>query len=325
MSFRMTCDITVGSFKPFKASSFEWHRTIDNMSDWAVMKLPTIAMLKKQGETYERVETGLQFKEGMPVLMHAGYDGQNDLRFKGFVRRINFSTPLEIECEGYSYQLRKKLDFSKSYKNTTVRSILSDVVAGTDIKLHASIPEVPIEKATFQNVTGLQVLEWLKDKCLLTVYFIFDELYVGLEQLETTAQAKFRLGWNVVKDSELKFNTDREFADVRIMVGGRAKTGVQAKGFVGKQDGQVKKFRSIINNQEALKKIAAQKRLELVNHGYEGSITAFLKPCVEPGMAVAIEDTRYPERQGKYFVTGVKGSFSTSGGRQKILIGNSLG
>ncbi len=325
MSFRMTCDIKIGNFKPVKASAFDWDRSVDNFSDSAFVKLPTISMLKKEGDTYERVQTGLQFKEGMNVNINAGYDGLNDLRFKGFVKRINFSTPLEVECEGYSYQLRKKLDFSKTYKNTTIRNILLDVIQGTDITLSDKIPNVPIEKATFQNVTALQVLEWMKDKCLLTVYFIFNELYVGLQQLEATQAVRFRLGWNVVKDSELKFNADKEFADVRIMVGSRTKTGERAKGFVGKKDGQVKKYRSLINDPEALKRIADQKRMELVNRGYEGSITAFLKPFVEPGMAVEIDDTRYPERKGKYFVTGVKGSFSTSGGRQKILIGNSLG
>jgi len=322
--FKMTADIIIGPFKSLKPSAIKWSKSVDNFSDSCTIKLPAISMLKKEGDTYERVQTGLQFKEGMKVEVFAGYDGENDRQFKGFIRRLNFTIPLEVECEGYSYQLRKKLDFSKAYQATTVKKILQDLVEGTDIKLSDSIPLIPIDKATFQNVSGVQLLEWLKEKCLLTVYFNEDILYCGMQQLDVKQTKKFRLGWNVIKDNELKFNDRKEFADVRIQIDTRKKDGTKEKGFVGKKDGMVKKFKSIIKDKSILEKIAAEKRNEIVNRGYEGSITAFLKPYVLPGMAVDIDDTKYPERKGKYFVSGVDGEFSTSGGRQKIKIGNSL-
>ena len=320
----MTADIIIGPFKSLKPRAIKWSKSVDNFSDSCTIKLPAISMLKKEGDTYERVQTGLQFKEGMKVEVFAGYDGENDRQFKGFIRRLNFTIPLEVECEGYSYQLRKKLDFSKAYQATTVKKILQDLVEGTDIKLSDSIPLIPIDKATFQNVSGVQLLEWLKEKCLLTVYFNEDILYCGMQQLDVKQTKKFRLGWNVIKDNELKFNDRKEFADVRIQIATRKKDGTKEKGFVGKKDGMVKKFKSIIKDKSILEKIAAEKRNEIVNRGYEGSITAFLKPYVLPGMAVDIDDTKYPERKGKYFVSGVDGEFSTSGGRQKIKIGNSL-
>jgi len=322
--FRMTHNIKIGTFKPIPPNAVKWNRSVDNFSDSCTIKIPAIAMLKKAGDTYERVQTGLQFKEAMTALVEVGYDGNNDQVFKGFIRRINYTTPLELECEGYSYQLRKKLDFSKAYKDTTIRAILEDVVSGTDIKLSKDIPNIPIDKATFINVTALQVLEWMKEKCLLTVYFNFETLYVGLQQLEAKNMKKFTLGWNVIKDNELKFNDQKEFADVRIQVGTRKKTGEKQSAIVGKKDGQVKRYRTIIKDQAALASIATQKRNEILNRGYEGAITAFLKPHVEPGMAAQIDDKRYPERKGKYFIEGVEGDFSTSGGRQKIKIGNSL-
>jgi hypothetical protein len=322
--FRMTCDIKIGTFKPVKPNAVKWSRSVEDFSDSSTIKLPAISMLKKQGDTYERVQTGLQLTEGMNVEVHAGYDGANDLQFKGFIRRVNFTIPLEIECEGYSYQLRKKLDFSKSYRDTTVKKILEDLIQGTDIKLSPFIPSIPLEKATFVNCTGIQVLEWLKQKCLLTVYFNFDVLYVGMMQLEPKVTKKFRLGWNVIKDSELRFNDKKEFAEVRIQVGTRSKDGKKEKAFVGKKDGQVKKFKSVIKDKSILASIAQEKRNEVLNRGYEGSITAFLKPFVEPGMAVQIDDAKYPERKGKYFASAVDGESSKSGGRQRIKISNSL-
>lgn len=323
--FRMTADVKIGNFKPVKPTALRWSRSVDDFSDSCKVKLPAITMLKREGDIYDRVQTGLQFKEGMLVIVTAGYNGDNDVRFKGFVRRMNFTIPLEVECEGYSYQLRKKLDFSKSYKNTTVKKILNDLISGTDIRLSKHIPEIPLSKATFVNCTGIQVLEWLKEKCLLTVYFVHEELYVGMQQLVPTGSVKFKLGWNVVKDNELKFNDQKEFADVRIQVGTRRKDGQKEKQFVGKKDGQVKKYRSILNDPKVLAAIADEKRSQLVNRGYEGSITAFLKPFVVPGMSVTINDDRYPERTGRYFVQGVDGELSSSGGRQKVKLGNTLG
>jgi len=323
--FRMTSDILIGNFKSVKPNAAHWERSVDNFSDSATIKLPAIAMLKRLGDEYERVQTGQQFKEGMQVTINAGYDDVNDLRFRGFVRRINFTIPMELECEGYSYQLRKKLDFNKSYKNTTVRKILNDLIQGTNIKLSSKIPNIPLEKAVFQNCTGIQVLEWFKEKCLLTVYFNFDELYVGMQQLEPKTTKRFRLGWNVIKDNELKFNDQKEFAEVRIQMESRKKDGTKEKAFVGKKDGQVKKLKSVIKDKSVLTAIAQEQRNTILNQGYEGSITAFLVPYVEQGMAAHIDDAKYPARTGKYFVTGVTGDFSNGGGRQKIYIGNTLG
>jgi hypothetical protein len=324
--FKMTASVSFAGFKPLKPNALMWNRSVDNFSDTAIVKLPNKAKIRGGANDYKTIQTGTQFTEGMPVEIYAGYNGDNDLQFKGFVRRVNFTIPVEIECEGYSYQLRKKLGINKSYKNTTIKAILTDLIQGTDIKLHSAIPNIPIDKATFQNASGIQILDWIKDKCLLSVTFFYDQLYVGGQQLAPSTTAKFRLGWNVVKDSDLKFN-EKEFATVKITVLNRNATGTissQSSTPNGTVSG-VKKLKTLITDSKTQADIAARERAALNNRGYEGSIMAFLKPFVTPNMAVQIEDVQYKSRTGKYFVTGVEGSFSTSGGRQKIKIGNSLG
>jgi len=322
----MTADIKVDTFKAFKPNALKWKVSVDNYSDYGVLHIPAITMLKKSGNQYEKVQTGLAFTEGQKVEFYCGYNGVNKLRFKGFIRRINFTVPLEIECEGYSYQLRKKLDITKTYTNTTVKAILQDIVSGTDIILSTDIPNVPIPKAVFKHCTGTQVLDFLKDKCLLSVYFHFDVLYVGLLETKPTKTVKFRLGWNVIKDNELKFSDKKEFADVRIKLVKRQKDGKTKTSFYGGKDGQVVEKRiSLIDDEATLEKIAEREKARLTNRGYEGGITAFLEPIVNIGDSVSIEDIKYQERKGNYFVTGIEGEFSTSGGRQKIRIGNSLG
>jgi hypothetical protein len=328
--FRMSHDIIVrgvNNNKPFKCSSMKWKRSVDSYSDYCSIKVPAITRLRKEGDNYENVQTGLIFKEGMQVEVYAGYGGKNDLHFKGFISRVNFSIPLEIECEGYSYQLRKK-NFNKAYKSGfKLKKLLEDLVDGTDIKLSKDIPDVPLEvNATFPNFRGVDVLEWLKDKALQTVYFNGEELYCGLQQTQSRGMAKVRLGWNSVKDSELKFSTDKEYAQVKFQLDQpKEKDGSRKRAIKDSKysDTFVKRLK-VRFDQGYLDQMADDQKKQLVNRGYEGSVMLFLKPFFAPAMTIDIEDTKYPERAGKYFVTAVEGEFSSRGGRQKVTIGNSL-
>lgn len=323
--FIMTSSVKIGDFKPVKPSSFKWLRKVDSFVDTANVKLPAIAMMKSTGDYYQQVETGLQLREGMKIEVSCGYDARNRTVFRGFIRRRIFSVPLELECEGYSYQLSIKHGFSTSHKSTTVRKLLEELCVGTDIKLSERIPEIPLQNIRFKNAKGTDVLQYLKDKCLLTVYFEFDTLYVGLKMLQLNGKINLRLGWNVIKDSDLKFETKKELATVNIKVEKRDKTGRKKKGETDVRDGSMKTFHiRHISDEGVLKAIAEQKKSELVTKGYEGKITCFLIPYAEPGMSGKITDSRYPERAGVYFIESVEGDFSPSGGRQKIGIGASL-
>ena len=327
--FKMTADVLIGPFKAVKPSSLTWERHVDNISDTGTLVLPGICRvicIDRTNYDKEIVPTGQQFTEGMPITMMAGYDGYNNQVFKGFIKRINFKIPLEVECEGYAYQLRK-LQFSKSYSNTTVRQICQDLIQGTDIKLSDKIPNIPIQKVWFQNYTRLQVLEYLKEKCLLTVYFNFDELYVGLKAGELKQIVNHRINWNVIKGDDLQFNADKEFATVNIKVQKRSSTGHRKTGkasVVHPGNEKVLKI-SLIEDEAVLKQIAEEEKKRLNNRGYSGKITTFLIPYAEPGMTSNITDKIYPERSGRYFIEGVDGNFSQHGGRQTISIGFGLG
>jgi hypothetical protein len=323
--FVMTCDITIGQFKPLKPNWFKWSRSINDYSDTASIKLPALCRLKRDGENYGFVPTGLQFTEGMPVSIVAGYNGANVERFRGFIRRINFTVPLELECEGYSYQLRKKEGYTKTYNSTTVRQILADLVEGTDIVLSDNIPNVSLKNIYFRNVKGTDVLEYLKDKCLLTVYFDYNVLYAGLQMLPVKSSINLRLGWNVIKDNELKFEQNKELATVNIQIQKRVANGSRKYAKDGPKNGAVKKLEvRHITDEAALASIAEEQRKKLVYRGYQGKVTGFLFPIAEPGMSGVISDPRYTERTGDYFIEAVEGEFGENGGRQRITIGAAL-
>jgi hypothetical protein len=329
--FRITCDITIDKFTPFKCTAASWKHSIDNYASNAKIKVPAVCKLKKNGDQYDNtvIPTGQAFAEGMPVEIKAGYDGKNVTRFKGFIKRINYSVPLEIECEGYSYQLRKVL-FNKAYKTkTTIKQVLNDLIVGTDIVLSSNIPEVVFEPFTFKNYQGTQLLEFLKEKYLQTVFFQNEVLYVGLRETmwndAPSNTVNHRLNWNVIKDNELLFDTNKEFATVNIVMKSINVNGTRNKAHSKLlKPGTDKIMKTLLRDATWLKKVADEQKTILNNKGYTGKITAFLEPLVEVGMSDNITDGKYPKRTGLYFIESVEGSISTSGGRQIVGIGNSL-
>ena len=326
--FLLTADIKIEGYKAFKPNACTWENSIDNYSNTATVKIPGIAYLVcNDAKTYDRIDTAQQFKEGSKIEIYAGYDGKNKLRFKGFLKRINYTVPLELECEGYSYQLREQKRITKTYKSgTTVKTILQDITAGTDIQLFNGNPDITLEtQVAFRNQSGTQVLDWLKEKLFQTVYFKNETLYCGLRETADMRTVKYQLGWNVIKDDELKFSRLRQYSEVNIQLAARNKNGRFTDATTLK-NGAVKYKRMFVNiDQETMDRTAEQERKKLVNIGYEGSITAFLEPMIEAGEAANIYDKRYPQRTQTSFVDCVKGEISPSGGRQKIKIGNTLG
>jgi hypothetical protein len=320
--FGMTNDITIGGFKPFKCSACTWKRSKSNYCDSATIIVPAISMLKsKDSNTYSRVQTGSQFKIGMPVTISCGYDGKNKIRFKGFIKKISLQSPLLIECEGYSYQLQLKRS-SHNYTNISLRKILEDVVTGTDIKLSNSIPDVPVKETEFKNCTGIEILEYIKTKMLQTVYFEFDTLYVGLRYTEGFGKVvNHRLNWNTVDDKGLVFDV-RPPAQVNYVLQQRKQTGEKHHvRTLQAGDEKIVKMFGIDATSEHAKKIRDDLQKYNDNKAFSGKLVGFLEPMVTLNDISSISDSKYQDKAGRYVIEAIEGSFNNSGGRQNMEIG----
>lgn len=325
--FYLTSDIKIGSYpEKINPAKVSWKTSVNSFTDTCTIELPRITYLKTvQTETddaqapNERQE--YLFKENDKISISLGYDGVNTKRFEGFIKRVNMTRPVKIECEGYVYLLYDVI-FSKSYESTTVKQLLTDVCVGTDIVLSDEMPLIPLKNVYFKNATGVQVLEWLEKEIKLSVYFNFNELYVGTQYGKKQAKrVKFRLGWNTVKEDDFK----KRFVEknVRIVI--------QEKN----PKGQVKRTKSDVLKYGAdkavkiragmpadiLKEIANRLQTKNNYNGYEGNIVAFLEPAVNKGMIAEITDKQYPDREGDYFIETVTGEFGRNGGRQTIQLG----
>lgn len=331
--FLMSSDISIGKYKNIKPNSVKWKCSVSSFRDECTILLPLKSYLKETKTVYQEgaapreVESIITktsdklFKEGDPVDVLLGYNGVCTRRFKGFVKQINYATPLEIECEGYSYQLRDKI-FTKSYKKTSVKGILTDLLQDTEIKISEFTQDAPLENVTFKNAPALKVLEWFQKECLMTVYFDFDTIYVGFSRFGVKKpRVKLRLGWNVIESKELK----KDVADSEIQINLIEKNN---KGETKRTKSEQRKYSNIKEERirsgldEKTKKEIVDERQRIENHkGYRGDITCFLIPHIDKAYAVDIEDTRFPDRSGGYFVESVDGSYNANGGRQKLTLG----
>lgn len=279
------------------------------------------------------VQTAKLFKEGDKVAIDAGYNADMRNEFRGFVRRVNLTTPITIEMEGYAWQLRSK-NILKSWKKTTVKEVLTEVIKGTDIVLSPDIPNIPLPFFVSPNWSGLKILEYLKEKSLLTVCFDDNVLYAGIEEGRTTtdasgnksltglAEVKHNIGYNCVSNQpNLKQRLGKD-NPIRVRITARQKTGKTILYEAGDPNGEVQTINMpFIRDHDALKQMADAKLKKLKYDGYEGVITGFLQPYCKPGWKDTLTDKRYAgARAGTYFIPGTEVHFGAKGAKRMTSI-----
>jgi hypothetical protein len=312
-------------YSNIKPNAIKWKCSVSNFADTCTVTLPLAPYMRnnKANHTIFAPDTGAGdtvFAEGDYITIDAGYNYDYKEIFKGYIRRVNYAQPLVLECEGFPYQL-KDLMFNKSYKKTTLKQILNDVIKGTTIKLSPYIPDVNLSSLTFKNVPGLKMLEWFQKELLCAVWFDFDTLYVGASRYAVPKPTvKLRIGWNTAEDKELK----RSQSDTKVIINLVEKSSA----------GKVKRTKSEASRYDNIKEVkvraglpdsflravAAELQKKEDYRGYQGNVTAFLQPYFGKGYVCQIIDEKFPDRQGKYFVEAVEGDFSEKGGRQKLTL-----
>lgn len=325
--FALTSDISIGKFSGVKPNNVKISKSMYEFVDRAVLKMPITARIKRSGEVItESVETAKQFSEGDKVVIKLGYNSSLKSEFEGFISRVNFTAPLEVECEGYSYLLRKK-SYLKTFVNVQLIDVLKYLISGTDIILDKNIPAFKIDKIIFQNATGTEALELIKkiSDNTIRIFFTANVLYASLLFLKPKADVKFRMRWNVIKDGNLKLRQAKDQV-LQVHYVGEKKDGskvIRKAGRITAGDTKVIKSHAI-TDEATLSGMADAKLKSLSFDGYEGKITAFGIPYCEPGDRVILEDTKYQERSGNYLVETTEVNYGMSGFRRIIGIGMKL-
>lgn len=305
-------------------------KSVDELSDTAVIKLPNQFKIKQNGSEKLTEKT---LKIGDKVTITLGYEGKiSNVEFVGYIKKISPKIPLEIHCEDAMWKLRRK-NVSKSWKEkVSLETILKEIVKDTDIELnsHVDLTTFMLEKWIIDE-NGAQALEKLKQNFGFTSFITDDgKLHCGLKELTNIGQtATYDLNENLVGNNlEYKTLEDRKILVKYTYID--PKTNDRTIVEEGDKDGEQRTFTtSTSSDKNNLKNLALTELNKLRYEGYNGDITSFLIPYATRGMKAIIINKELKDENGNvkeesYFINKVVTTFGLNGARRKISIRNKL-
>lgn len=313
--FELKSEITIDGKKFGGVNNVVIKRSVNELGATATVKVPVTAVLRQKDGPATETETAKAIKVGDPVLIRLGYNDTCNTEFRGYVKQLNYCTPLEIVCEDAFYPCRKK-SVTMSGK-TTLAAVLQK--CGLSVGKAATLA---LESFQVPNKPVAWVLAKLKKDYGLAIFFDMDGRVYASEPGRMQGDAvRYVLQENVVSADELKY---QKAGDVKIRI--RAvciyRDGSRVEGTVGADDGTEKTLYFYDVKDQAELKTLAQAELKRRSYdGYSGRIQTFLLPYAAPGMLAEVTDRVYPDRDGRYYIESVETTFGTSGARRQVEIG----
>ncbi|MGM8362138.1 late control protein [Flavobacterium sp. ARAG 55.4] len=317
--------VEIGDYVFNAVHGVEITKSVEELSDTAVIKLPSRFKIRQNGE---RKYTEEAIKVGDKVTITLAYEGKySGVEFKGYVKKISPKIPIEIHCEDAIWLLRRK-NINKVWGKTSIKEIVQEIIKGTSILISRYMEKqnVLLDKWIVRNANGAQVLESFRKDLAQTV-FIDDEekLYVGLQQFTNIGETVvYDLNYNLVENN-LEF---RSAAERRIKIKYNymnPATNQKESIEVGDADGEQREFTtSVVSDKKQLEAMANAELEKLKYDGFDGDVVSFLIPYATRGMKAKLIDDEHPNREGNYFIKKVVTTFDTGGARRKVTLGNRL-
>ena len=92
----------------------------------AKIELP-LSVVMQNYDLRKQINLSGLIKEGDSIKIEAGYDNVTRLEFEGYIKRINYTIPLSIECEDELYLFRK-MNFKKSFNDAPLKDIIQYII-----------------------------------------------------------------------------------------------------------------------------------------------------------------------------------------------------
>ena len=326
---QQTINISIGDKYELRGvHDLEIKKSIHQILQTAKVELPISAVIKNQDiNTY--IKLADKINEGDKIKLEFGYNGKNNLEFEGYVRRMNFKSPLVLECEDELYLLRKVI-LKKSFLSSTLKEVISYLLdelskqQGLKIEMYSYMPELTISNFQMKEKSGVVVLQELKDRCLLSIFLTVingkKTLYVGLLYGLQKDTVKYVFNKNTVSIDNLKFNRSKEKKYLATIINIDTR-GNKLTIKTGDKDGEP--ITILTNGDHTQQDLEHKAQAELQNYsngGYSGTLDAFLFPYIEPGVIANLIDEQYEDRTGNYYIGTVTTTFGINGGRRKSEI-----
>jgi hypothetical protein len=317
----MNALVTLGNVRLENVSQFEISESILEISNTAKITIPKHYALKAGKAILE------QFKVGDRIMIEAGYNGNLQTEFTGYISEIDSDIPLVISCEDDLYPL-KQTNYVKSYPaGTNLKKILTDIIPAGTVKFDTGGADITIGKYQIDNASAFAVLQ-----DLMKNYGLYSSVYNGILRVglaydygENTQTHEYIIGKNI-KKNELKYKRKEDFK-VRFKAVATNPNGKKTTVVVGAKEKDASErtlnFAGPMTKTE-LKQKAEASISKVVYNGYTGSITGFGFPQTRAGDALMIRDVLEPDnnyRDSKYLIEKVDISYNESSGfsRQNTL------
>lgn len=310
--------------------SIEIHKSVDLLADTCRIKLPATVNNKPIPQaTVNELGDDVKGKlnRGDLVKVWAAYDvdefGDKKPEFEGYLLNVNTDDgSIEIYCEDDLFLMRKPVA-DKQFKNTGLKQIAEYLVTqlGLAIKVNCSLT-INYDTFIISKATAYDVLKKLKDETKGNIYIRENdqgekELHIHPPYTEQHGYADYSFQENI-ETSDLKYKT-RDDRKVQIIIERTGKDGKTIKETYGTSGGDQETIKGYGMSREAMIQTAKNRYNQLCYDGFEGSITGWLIPYVEPGYSVSITDEDYPYKDGSYYATAVTTSISGSGGGVRVI------
>lgn len=312
--YALKSEITIGSYRFSAINDVAIKRSIYETGATATIKVPVTALLKAQETPPAKVNITQVVKVGDSVEIKLGYNSVR-AEFKGYVKRINLTTPVEIECED-AFWLTRSQSVTIS-GTTTLKNVLED--CGLTV---AFAEELTMKNYVAKNMTVSTLLDRLKTDYGLCIFFDLEGRVCACRPYGVTSgrNVKYTLRKNVIKDDDLKYHK-AEDNKVSIKAICFKRDGSRVEATKGDGDRSVSLYFYDVEDMNELAMLAQQELDRRSYDGYDGTITTFLAPAVAPTDTAVITDPIYGKRDGSYYVEAVETTFGTSGARRKVDIG----
>ncbi|MCD8080187.1 MAG: hypothetical protein LUF04_07190 [Bacteroides sp.] len=313
-------DITIGGYKLTLLDSVVVKRSVESLGDVATITLP--------GAVYNRaLEIESKISVGDPVTIRFGYassEKQLQEEFSGFVESIATDDgSIRITCEDEIFHFWCELD-DKVLPHVSLEELLQHVlreIGGYQLSCDYSFK---YDSFAIYQMTAYDVLKKVQEETKANVYLRGKTLHLHPHYARIEKKVIYDFTVNVEK-SELIYKdaSKRKFLAV---LEGIDEKGNKIRVSRGEPGGDVftMTLPAGVSDRESLER-RAEEEVNIKSYtGYEGSLTGWLIPYVEPTFAAEIRDADYEYKNGAYYVLEVETSFSEKGGSRKVTIGKKV-
>lgn len=310
----MIYDIEVGNYKLGMLDSVEIHRSVELLSDTAVIMLPA-------AQYNSALEIEDKLRRGDMVDIMLGYEETGLVcEFSGWLQRISTDGgSIRLHCEDDMFLFRKEIP-NKVLKKITLQSLLEKVISGCGLDLRVDCSYGwTYDKFVIHDATGYDVLKKVQEECGADMYLCDGKLHVHPPGENMDDERFYDLALNV-EEEDLTYRR-AEDKKVKVVVKALLPDGTVKEVETGSTGGDKIEIKCATSDDASMK---ARGELEVKRRtfdGYEGSITGWLIPMCCPADTVTLHDKDYPYKDGTYFVTSVTTTFGKDGGKRKIDLG----